>query len=89
MNNIIALPLKSTPAVPSYEQLRDCLILPSKRKLRSITAGIDKEKVLKESFCKIQVPQQKNVFLLIDEVQIRPTVAFSGGEKWKKAKCCY
>ena len=63
----------------TYEQLRDYLILPSKRKLRSITAGIDKEKVLKESFDKIQVPQQKNVFLLIDEVQIRPIVSFSGG----------
>ena len=63
----------------NYEQLRDFLLLPSKRKLRSITSGIDSDKVLVEAFKKIQMPQQKNVFLLIDEVQIRPTVAFSGG----------
>lgn len=34
---------------------------------------------MKETFDKVQKPQQKNVLLLIDEVQIRPIVAFSGG----------
>ena len=63
----------------SYEQLRDFLVLPSKRKLQYITSSIDKDQVMRETFAKVKTLQQKNVFLLIDEVQIRPTVAFSGG----------
>ena len=63
----------------SYEQLRDYLVLPSKRKLQCIVANVNKEEVLKKTFQNMQKPQQRNVFLLVDEVQIRPTVAFSGG----------
>ncbi|KAF2354582.1 hypothetical protein FHG87_014661, partial [Trinorchestia longiramus] len=40
---------------------------------------IDKDQVLRERFDKVQTLQQKNVFLLVDEVQIRPTVSISGG----------
>ena len=63
----------------SYEQLRDLMVLPSKRKLQYITSSVDKDQVLRETFNKVSNPQQKNVFLLVDEVQIRPTVAYSGG----------
>lgn len=63
----------------SYEQLRDFLVLPSKRKLQTIVSSVDKNEVLRETFDKLEKPQQRNVFLLVDEVQIRPTVAFSGG----------
>ncbi|KAF2358273.1 hypothetical protein FHG87_010971 [Trinorchestia longiramus] len=60
-------------------ELRDFLVLPCKRKLQYITSSIDKDHVLRETFDKVQILQQKNVFLLIDEVQIRPTVSISGG----------
>ena len=63
----------------SYEQLREFLVLPSKRKLQSVVASINKDEVLRKTFQKLQKPQQRNVFLLVDEVKIRPTVAFSGG----------
>ncbi|KAF2360531.1 hypothetical protein FHG87_008708 [Trinorchestia longiramus] len=63
----------------NYEQLRDFLVLPCKRKLQYITSSIDKDQVLRETFDKVQTLQQKNVFLLVDEVQISPTVSFSGG----------
>ncbi|KAF2346559.1 hypothetical protein FHG87_022685 [Trinorchestia longiramus] len=63
----------------NYEQLRDFLVLPCKRKLQYITSSIVKDQVLREIFDKVQTLQQKNVFLLVDEVQIRPTVSFSGG----------
>ncbi|KAF2357892.1 hypothetical protein FHG87_011352 [Trinorchestia longiramus] len=45
----------------------------------SLHLHIDKDQVLGETFHKVQTLQQKNVFLLVDEVQIRPTVSFSGG----------
>ncbi|KAF2354953.1 Myotubularin-like phosphatase domain [Trinorchestia longiramus] len=41
--------------------------------------ALGKDQVLRETFDKVQTLQQKNVFLLVDEVQIRPTVSFSGG----------
>ncbi|KAF2352163.1 hypothetical protein FHG87_017085 [Trinorchestia longiramus] len=63
----------------NYEQLRDFLLLPCKRKLQYITSSIDKDQVLRETFGKVQTLQQKNVFLFVDKVQIRPTVLFSGG----------
>ncbi|KAF2360697.1 Homeobox domain [Trinorchestia longiramus] len=63
----------------NYEQLRDFLMLPCKRKLQYITSSIDKDQVLRETFDKVQTLQQKNVFLLVDEVQIHPTVSISGG----------
>ncbi|KAF2361193.1 Transposase type 1 [Trinorchestia longiramus] len=41
-------------------------------KVRSyITSSIDKDQVLRETFGKVQTLQQTNVFLLVDEVQIR------------------
>ncbi|KAF2361610.1 hypothetical protein FHG87_007634 [Trinorchestia longiramus] len=43
------------------------------------TSSIDKDQVLRETFDKVQTLQQKNVFLMVDEVQIRPTVLISGG----------
>ncbi|KAF2350543.1 PTB/PI domain [Trinorchestia longiramus] len=46
---------------------------------RLFGAAIDKDQVLRETFDKVQTLQQKNVFLLVDEVQIRPTVSISGG----------
>ncbi|KAF2346076.1 hypothetical protein FHG87_023168 [Trinorchestia longiramus] len=57
----------------------DLLVLPCKRKLQYITSFIDKDQVLRETFDKVQTLQQKNVFLLVDDVQIHPTVSFSGG----------
>ncbi|KAF2364396.1 hypothetical protein FHG87_004853 [Trinorchestia longiramus] len=62
----------------NYEQPRDFLVLPFKRKLQYITSSIDKDQVPRETFDKVQIQQQKNVFLLVDEVQISPTVSFSG-----------
>ncbi|KAF2353249.1 hypothetical protein FHG87_015992 [Trinorchestia longiramus] len=55
----------------NYEQLRDFLVLPCKSKLQFITSSIDKDQVLRETFDKVQTLQQKNVFLLVNEVQIR------------------
>ncbi|KAF2344918.1 hypothetical protein FHG87_024326 [Trinorchestia longiramus] len=63
----------------NYEQLRDFLVLPCKRKLQYITSSIDKDQVLRKTFDNVLTLKQKNVFLLVDEVQIRPTVSFSGG----------
>ncbi|KAF2346138.1 hypothetical protein FHG87_023108 [Trinorchestia longiramus] len=63
-------PLQSYPKY-NYEQLKDFLVLPCKRKLEYITSSIDKDQVLMETFDKVQTLQQKNVFLLADEVQIR------------------
>ncbi|KAF2362278.1 hypothetical protein FHG87_006963 [Trinorchestia longiramus] len=60
----------SQPTGPSLE-LRDFSVLPCKRKLQYITSSIDKDQVLRETFDKVQTLQQKNVFLLLDEVQIR------------------
>ncbi|KAF2355922.1 hypothetical protein FHG87_013329 [Trinorchestia longiramus] len=62
-----------------YPELRDFLVLPCKCKLQYITSSIDKDQVLRETFDEVQILQQKNVFLLVDEVQICPTVSFSGG----------
>ncbi|KAF2367903.1 hypothetical protein FHG87_001348 [Trinorchestia longiramus] len=76
--NDFCFALQSYPKC-NYEQLRDFLVLPCKRKLQYITSSIDKDQVLRETFVKVQTLQQKNVFLLVDEVQIRPTVQFSGG----------
>ncbi|KAF2353700.1 hypothetical protein FHG87_015544 [Trinorchestia longiramus] len=63
----------------NYEEIRDFLVLPCKLKLQYITSSIDKDQVLRETFDKVQILQQKNVFLLVDEVQIRTTVSFPGG----------
>ena len=64
----------------NYEHLREYLVLPSKRNLQQyITSSVDMDKILQETFAHVLSPQQKNVFLLVDEVQIPPTVAYSGG----------
>ena len=56
----------------NYEALREYLVLPSKRKLL-----LNVRDILSKTFAK--KPQLKNVAFLIDEMKIRPTVAFSGG----------
>jgi len=61
-----------------YDQLRDFLVLPSKRKLQSIVSATNIGNVLDTTFAKTN-DQQKNVFLIIDEVKIRPTIAYSAG----------
>ncbi|KAF2363731.1 hypothetical protein FHG87_005505 [Trinorchestia longiramus] len=63
----------------NYEQLRDFLVLSCKRKLQYITSSTDNDQVLRKIFDKVQTLQEKNVFLLVDEVQICPTVTISGG----------
>ena len=62
----------------NYDFIRDVLVLPSARKLQSIVSSTGIEKVLLKTF-QIVTAQQKNCFLIIDEVKIRPTVAYSGG----------
>ena len=65
----------------SYDLLRDYnLVLPSKRKLQSVVPSLDEDLVLeKKTFKKMQLQQQKNAFLMVDELTIRPTIAFFGG----------
>ncbi|KAF2356002.1 hypothetical protein FHG87_013244 [Trinorchestia longiramus] len=48
--------------------------------LKLFTQDLDHQldQVLRVTFDKVQTLQQKNVFLLVDEVQIRPTVSISG-----------
>ncbi|KAF2345255.1 hypothetical protein FHG87_023989, partial [Trinorchestia longiramus] len=43
-----------------------------------IISSIDKDQVLRETYDKVHTLQLKNVYLLVDEVQICPTVEFSG-----------
>ncbi|KAF2362819.1 hypothetical protein FHG87_006431 [Trinorchestia longiramus] len=68
--NDYCIVLQSYPKC-NYEQLRDFLVLPCKRKLQYITLSMNKDQMLRETFDKVQTLQQKNVFLLVDEVQIR------------------
>lgn len=70
----------------NYNQLRECLVLPSKRKLQSVISSVDIEHVLNKTFQKIKSDQQKHCLLLVDEVKIRPSVAYSGGFLSGKAK---
>ena len=62
-----------------YDQLRQMLVLPSERKIRSIISSVNEKDIVKELFQKLKHQQQRYCLLLIDEVKIRPTVAFSGG----------
>ena len=55
----------------SYEQLRDFLVLASKRKLQYITSSVDKDQVLRETFAKIRTLQQKNAVLL--QISVKKT----------------
>ena len=61
----------------SYQQLREVLVLPSKRKVQSIVSSVNINQVLEKTSNKIQNDLQKNAFLIIDEVKIRPSVAYS------------
>ncbi|KAF2355874.1 hypothetical protein FHG87_013372 [Trinorchestia longiramus] len=79
IQNVITLLQAHTSACVDTEKPRDFLVLPCKRKLQYITSSIDKDQVLRETFDKVQTLQLKNAFLLVDEVQIEPTVQFSGG----------
>lgn len=63
----------------SYDILREYLVLPSRRKLQAVISSVNIGEVLTKTFGKIQKEQQKKVMLLVDEVKIRPTVAFTGG----------
>ncbi|KAF2353533.1 hypothetical protein FHG87_015712, partial [Trinorchestia longiramus] len=49
----------------THTELRDCLVLPCKRKLQYITSSIDKDQVLRETFDKLQTLRQKNVSLSV------------------------
>ena len=62
-----------------YDHLRECLVLPSKRKLQEIVSSVNTSSVLEKTFKQVKTEQQKNVLLLVDEVKIRPTLSFSGG----------
>ena len=62
----------------SYEQLQTFLVLPKRRRMNSLISSINVESIIQDVFTKITVPQQKYCFLLVDEVKIRPTVAYSG-----------
>ena len=62
----------------NYDQLRDVLVKPSKRKLQAVISATDVDTVLGKTFQKTN-SEQKHCMLLVDEVKIRPTVAFSGG----------
>ena len=55
------------------------MVLPNKRKVQAIISSVNLKEVLQKTFQKVNRPQQKTVLLLVDEVKIRPTVAFSGG----------
>ena len=63
----------------NYEMLREYLVLPSKRKLQAVISSVNVRDILSKTFARVQKPQQKNVVLLVEEMKIRPTVAFSGG----------
>ena len=69
----------------SYEQLREVLVLPSKRKMQSVISGVDVDKVLAKVLRKL-TKLKKNALLIIDEVKIRSSVAFSGGVMNEAAK---
>ena len=55
------------------------LVLPSKRKLQAVISSVNVRDILSKTFARVQKPQQKNVVLLVDEMKIRPKVAFSRG----------
>ena len=62
-----------------YEVLREYLVLSSRRKVQAVVSSVNVRDILSKTFAKLQKLQQKNVVLLVDEIKIRPTVAFSGG----------
>lgn len=62
----------------SYEDLREFLVIPSRRRLQSVLSSVDTNTVISKSFSQVN-DQQKNCLLLLDEVKIRPSLLFSGG----------
>lgn len=62
-----------------YDQLREVLVLPCSSKIRSIVSSTDVSDVLVRMFDTLKNHQQKNCMLLVDEVKIRPSIAYSGG----------
>ena len=63
----------------SYEQLREVLVLPCKRKIQAIVSSVNINQVLEKTSNKIQNVHQKKSFLIFDEVKIRPWIAYSSG----------
>ena len=63
----------------NYEHLREYLVLPCKRNMQMTVSTTDLEKVLTAQLKNMTIQHQKHLFLIIDEVKIRPTVAFAGG----------
>ena len=53
----------------NYDQLRDVLVLPSKRKLQAVISATDVDTVLGKTFQKTN-SEQKHCMLLVDEVKI-------------------
>ncbi|KAF2363030.1 hypothetical protein FHG87_006215 [Trinorchestia longiramus] len=66
----------------NYEQLRDFLVLPCKRKLQYITSSIEKDQVLRETFDNVQTLQLKNAFLLVDETDSPNCLIFWWIAEW-------
>ena len=62
-----------------YENLQEFLVLPSKSKIKTIISAAEESVVLKEMFRTVNCRQQRYCLLIIDEVKIRPTIAYSGG----------
>ena len=62
----------------NYFNMREVIIFPSKCKLQSITKSADIKSILCKTFDEI-TEQQKECFLIIDEVKIRPQITFAGG----------
>jgi hypothetical protein len=52
--------------------------MPNKRKMKAIVSTANVEPILKEMFTKVEHVQQRQCVLLIDEVKIRPSIAYSG-----------
>ena len=61
-----------------YDHLRQFLVLPCKRTIRSIISSTDKGYILDGIFSKVS-DHQKNCLLIVDEMKIRPTISYSGG----------
>ena len=62
-----------------YEKLQDFLVLPCVRKIKSIFSATDVNEVCAGMFSKVKCSEQRYCMLLIDEVSIRPTIAYSHG----------
>ena len=61
-----------------YEHLRQYLVFPCEKRMRSVISSVDTKNVLEGIFSKVNF-YQKHCMLIIDEVKIRPTVSYCGG----------